>query len=1029
MTSDDKDEESTGGARRRDLGNGMLRPLVVLVVALSAAALSAVDLRVSGVWDGDRGLPHPVVTAVEQSALGDLWCGSYYGLARFDGTRFTIFHERNSDVMASSAVTSIRELGEAGLWVGLATGELVRIRNREPAERVSPDERGRGEVVAIEVDAAGDVWALWRDRVLMRLRDELRLEIADDLGAWPEVDLVRDRESHLWLVHRYGFAEVRDDGLHHAPAGIRTRGEEVQRATASQRGGMWVVVSGRLQRWHDGAWAEDLGLGGWLIPEDPETDRFVTVMRELEDGRLLVGMIEGGVAIGPPEGPWQTYTTTDGLPNEWVRCATEDHEGTLWLGTGGGGLAALGVPRVRMVEVESGPVRHNLRSVSPARGGGLWVATEGGGVWHLDSLPKEGERPHFERINGEFSKYVWSVVEDSEGQAWLGTWAGELFVGGAQGFRPVPGWQPERTPIKVVFADSRDRIWTGGDGELACLRDGSWTWEDAYGGPLAPLGQLVVVEDPAGRVWVGGDDGRVVCRDGENTRIFGREHGLGGEAVEAILPRAGGGAWLGTLGGGLVRLHDGRSVAVTERHGLPSMIVPQLLADDSGFLWAGTAEGICRIDLEELEACADGRLARITPLTLSRADGMTTNGCSSGGQPGGCRTPDGRLWFTTSRGLAVVQPDEIERNPLPPPVVIESLAVDGEDLLGDGEPVELGTGSLTCSIDYTALSLTAPEKVRFRTRLEGLEKSWQEVGRERSTIYRYLQPGDYRFHVTACNGDGVWNRTGASIRFHIRAHYWQQTWFRVLLAALAATVVGLLVWLGVRRRATARLAEVERVHALERERSRIARDIHDDLGSSLTRIMLLSQTARDEVGADSPVRADLDQVSAAAERLTQAMDEIVWAVDPRHDSLESLMAYVISAAQEFLSAAGVRCRIEAPANPPDWVLSAECRHSLFLAFKEALHNVVRHSGAQTVWIRFEVADRSFTLTVEDDGRGFEPTRAAGRAQGGRGLGHLAERLAEVGGECRVESGNGNGTRVVFQVPVDRWAVSSGATRG
>lgn len=999
-----------------------------LLLALAAVAMpaAAAELRVSGVWDGDRGLPHPVVTAVEQSRLGDLWCGTYYGLARFDGTRFAIFDERNCDVMGSSAVTAIRELGEAGLWVGLANGELVRVARREPVDRVSPEDRGRGEVVAIELDAAGDVWALWRDRVLMRLRDGLRFPIGEDLGSWPEVDLVRDREGRLWLIHRHGFAEVLEGGLRQVPLGIRERGEEIQRATASARGGLWVVVAGRLQRWADGGWVEELGLGGWLVADDPDTDRFATVMRELSDGRLIVGMVEGGVSIGRPEGPWQTITTAAGLPNEWVRCATEDHEGNLWLGTGGGGLAALGVARVRMVEVERGPVRHNLRSVAAAAGGGLWVATEGGGVWHLDHLPEPGERPHFQRVDGDFSKYVWSVVEDPRGRAWLGTWGGELRVGGVDGFRPVEGWPVDRTPIRVVLADSQGRIWAGGDGELGCLEDGVWRWRDEFGSPLTPLGQEVIVEDERGRVWVGCEDGRVVCRDGENTRIFGREHGLTGNAVEAIVPCGDDGAWLGTMGGGLVRLRHGRAVAVSEEHGLPSRIVPQLLADDGGFLWVGTADGICRIDRGELEACLEGRLARISPLTLGRSDGMATNGCSSGGQPGACRTADGRLWFTTARGLAVVRPDEIERNALPPPVVIESLTVDGESRPWQGQPLELEAGTLSCAIHYTALSLTAPEKVRFRTRLEGVEKDWQEVGRERTSVFRYLQPGDYRFHVIACNGDGVWNQVGASLPFRIRAHYWQQPWFRVLGVVLSASLVGLLVWLASRRRAIERLAEVERGHALERERARIARDIHDDLGSGLTRIMLLSQTVRDEVGEESPMRAELDQVSAAAERLTQAMDEIVWAVDPRHDSLESLMDYVMSAAQEFLSAAGTRCRIEAPSHPPDWVLSAECRHSLFLAFKEALHNVVRHAGAETVRIRFEIGERSFTLSVEDDGRGFEPGRAGGRENGGRGLGHLAERLAEVGGECRVESGPGSGTRVLFRVPVDRWGISSRA---
>jgi len=239
----------------------------------------------------------------------------------------------------------------------------------------------------------------------------------------------------------------------------------------------------------------------------------------------------------------------------------------------------------------------------------------------------------------------------------------------------------------------------------------------------------------------------------------------------------------------------------------------------------------------------------------------------------------------------------------------------------------------------------------------------------------------------------------------------------VLAGLVTAGGVGSLVWAATRRRNAARLARVERIHALERERARIARDIHDDLGSGLTRIMLLTQSARSEMSADHPVAAELDNVCRAAEGLTRTMDEVVWAVDPRHDTMESLVGYVGSTAQELLQSARIRFRLEAPDDLPPWTLTADCRHSLFLACKEALNNIVRHSRAKTARVIFQVEPAAFTLTIEDDGTGFDPAAPSpARPGGGHGLTNMATRLTEAGGTCVLTSVPAKGTRVVFRLP-------------
>ncbi|HSU56160.1 MAG TPA: triple tyrosine motif-containing protein, partial [Candidatus Dormibacteraeota bacterium] len=354
-------------------------------------------------------------------------------------------------------------------------------------------------------------------------------------------------------------------------------------------------------------------------------------------------------------------------------------------------------------------------------------------------------------------------------------------------------------------------------------------------------------------------------------------------------------------------------------------------------------------------------------------------------------------------------------------------------------PLRIAPGRQRFEFQYTGLSLTVPEKVRFKYRLEGLENDWVEAGdggTKRSANYSYIPPGPYTFHVIACNNDGVWNEQGASVRLEVLPFFWQ-TWLFKGASGLAAGAVVAGSALGMtRRRMRHKLEGLERQRAVERERTRIAKDIHDDLGASLTRITLLSQSARSELEQASPASSDIDRIYDTARELTRAMDEIVWAVNPQHDSLDSLATYLGRFAQDFLAAARIRCRLEVPTELPAWPLTADIRHNLFLAFKEALNNSVKHSGTKEVRIVLEIGDGDFVLSVEDQGSGFvmpasSKVASAGtvpdRFASGNGLLSMRQRLADIGGRCEIQSWTGkngdsslaspSGTRVTFMVPV------------
>jgi signal transduction histidine kinase len=302
----------------------------------------------------------------------------------------------------------------------------------------------------------------------------------------------------------------------------------------------------------------------------------------------------------------------------------------------------------------------------------------------------------------------------------------------------------------------------------------------------------------------------------------------------------------------------------------------------------------------------------------------------------------------------------------------------------------------------------------FKYRLEGLDAHWVEAGGRRVAYYSYLPPGDYRFEVLACNNDGVWNEAGASLAITVLPHVWQTGWFMtVCFAAGTGGLVGT-GWGIARGRARRRLAKMKEAAAVERERTRIARDIHDDLGTSLTRVSVMadSETASQQDAAG--MRASLAAIRTVVFDMTRAMDEIVWAINPRHDTLESMVHYLGDYAEQFLTAAGLRLRLDIPLQLPAWSMPAEMRHHLFLAFKEALNNIARHASARQVQLTLQIEPRQFRLVVRDDGRGWpaEP----GQASAGNGLGNMRSRMAQLGGVCQVTSAPGQGTAVEFVLP-------------
>jgi signal transduction histidine kinase/streptogramin lyase len=738
-----------------------------------------------------------------------------------------------------------------------------------------------------------------------------------------------------------------------------------------------------------------------------------------------VGTLNDGLFVLAPDGAYRQFNRRNGLSHDWVRCLCEDHEGNIWVGTGEGGLDALRVRKVEMVKTPADWQGCAVLSVAPDANGGLWVGTEGAGLYR----DYDEQAEPFVKTNGLANEFLWSVLEDRQRKLWVGTWGNGLFVRQEDFFQSVTNIKPTAA-ILALYQDKQGAMWIGTQSGLARCANGQYTWFTRKDGLVLP-DVRAITEDMKSNIWFGmsgGGLGRL--EDGKLTQ-FRKQDGLASDFVWSLLAEKDGTLWIGTFGGGLCRFKKGHFSTISMRQGLPNNVICHIADDGRGNFWISSYGGIFRVNKVELNQCADGQLETVNCMVYDKADGLQTLECSGGFQPSGCSTPDGRLWFPTLKGLAVINPANIKINPLPPQVLVEEITVDDQsETLPESDATSLAAslkippGKHRFEFRYTGLSLVAPEKVRFKYQLDGLESHWVNAGTQRVAYYSYLKPGNYTFRVIACNNDGVWNEDGGAFAFTVLPWFWQTWWFTCGTVLIGIGIVGGMARFITRRRMRRKIELLERQRVLEKERTRIAKDIHDDLGASLTRIMLLSQSNHAELEDSRLAVTHLKKIYFTARELTRAMDEIVWAVSPRHDTLDSLVSYLGKFAQDFLSTAGIRCRLSVPIQLPAWPLTAEVRHNLFLAFKEALNNVVKHASATEVRISLALTESSFSLSIEDNGRGYATTSAGNgtaenflRISAGNGLSNMSKRIKQIAGECLFESAAGQGTRVTFVVRV------------
>lgn len=996
------------------------------------------------------GLPRNEINRVVRDSHGFLWFCTTEGLSRFDGYTFTNYGVEQG--IPDRDVRDLIETRSGEYWVATFNGVARFNPDTVPANSTQKKKTGDGRGSGPEPRFVYP--ANWNP------------------GARHANALSEDPDGTIWCGADGGLYQLnRTDGkwqVHGVELGVRpgTQGNNVGALLGDKDGALWIGTwDGLYRRWPDGRLERYTSRNG-LPPGE------VRALLEDRDGGLWVGTDNGLFLVVPRPDTKQlvvvrTFTMAQGLPHNRIESLLQSSDGRIWIGTTTGLAELSAAPGPEAWKLRAYPhAGEAIEALAEDRNENLWMGTqrgamrlarngfssygaeEGFGDGGINSIFEDqaGQLCVINKIHGRLTLHRfdgahfasipfnlpskmtvgwgWNQIgfQGHTGDWWLATGQGLYRYPGVTRIDDLAQVPPKGVydrknglggeEVFRTYEDSRGDVWAGGASEPGSDYLARWS-HATQAFTVIPQTQLhpddcgvtAFAEDRLGDVWMGCYWHHLVRYREGRFKVFTTTDGLPDGSIFSLYLDHLGRLWIATTRGGLVRVDEPGAeqphfLKLPAVEGLSRTDVECITEDRWGRIYAGTGHGLYRIDPET------GRTKRYT-----QADGL------AGDPIVAFRDHSGALWFGSDQGLSRYVPElEDDESRRPPPIRITALRVAGLPY-----PVsELGETRLAglvlepdqsdVQVDFASLNFGVGEVLRYQFRLEGGDQNWSAPSDERSLSFARLAPGRYRFEVRAVNSGGIASSEPAAVSFQVLAPVWRRGWF----LAVAGLLAGLAVYKLYRYR-VAHLVELERV------RTRIATDLHDDIGASLSGMAFLSEAVKQQVGSARPEAFDMaSEVATTARGLARALSDVVWSIDARRDNLGDLITRVRQFASAVLDAQGIAWSFEAPSEPDKVKLTPEQRHHVFLIFKEALNNIARHAHCASVKLTILVEDRQLRAEIVDDGCGFGPAPGPGSltaANPGNGLKNMKLRAEQLGGRMGVDSSRERGIRLEFAFPL------------
>lgn len=1012
-------------------------------VAKAASSHPALAIRT---WDFEAGLPHGSINSMARTADGYLWLGASSGLVRFDGLRFVLYAPKEIPEMGADGIVGVVVDSVGELWAADRGGTIIhRVGNQFNTFKIQLP-RGTSAIQTFARETNGTVWLaddhnVFRYRPAQRKAETVNQGLPADLAyrqgqstVGSDMRIVCDSKGRIWAsAARQVY--IWESERWQSPRGIEAIRWPVHAFCESRDGGMWIGTIGsypmldrgtRVYKFLNGKVECELGPYPW---DQSSIRTRVVAIREDSQGRVWIGTHGAGVYFWSDETGWQRLCSDGPLAQLFIGTMEVGSEQSLWIATQPSGLHRV---KERVVETYRLPATADtsISTAHVARDGTVWVGTYDAGVFQL----RDG---HFiQRTNGLLNLQVGVIFEDSRTNLWVGTWDG-LHRWDGKAFLAITNPPQLTSVVRAMAEDANGDLWITTNEGLVRRRDSVTKvfWEEEG---IDHLYLHAVTTDPDGRAWLAVTDRGLYRQNGGRFEMLGEKDWAAAPFIRALHADKQGALWIATWGWGLYCLQpspsppsptggevrglergEGQISEGTFRHwdtsdGLPDNTLHSITEDADENLWISSDSGIFGCSKAALLAHYPRRGEPLLCWRITTADGLETGVCEGAGQPMVGRSADGRFWVPNQRSLAVFDPRQIAQVTRVLPALIEEVRVDGITRMTADSALAISSASRRIEFHYSSPNLQVPERLRFRSRLSGLEESWVDAGGDRAAIYSHLQPGDYEFQVMVGGPDGQWREARHGLKLTIVPRLWERRSVQIFGATMVLLIVSTTVWAVGRARLHRRLERIQLQQTLEAERRRIARDLHDDLGANLAEILYLGEEA-ERAAIPNEAKEHSDRLTTKVRQTISAMDQIVWTVNPENDSITNLAGFLSEYAQEFFQPTTIRCRLEVMTGLPNWTVTAAARHNVFLAVKEAMHNVAKHSDASEVCLRIRCHDQKLEIDVEDNGHGFD---VANGAYSGDGLGNMRLRLAEIGGHLEIRSQPSRGTRVLFALPIE-----------